>query len=393
MTELGTPSLIEGKKIAIVGGGPSGLTLAKLLQMRGGDVTVYDLDASLEARNQGGSLDLHEMSGQLALKKAGLLDAFDAAARPEGQATRVLDKEGNVYIDLKPSDENSTRPEIDRGTLQTILFESLEPGTVKWGHRLRAIERAVDGHLRLLFDNGVTEKPDLVFGSDGAWSKVRPMVSSEKPQYSGITFIEGRVSGGDAHWDEISRLVGEGAVMITGDNRAILAQRNSDGHIRLYACLRETQAWIERQHFDFGNPASVRTKLLDHYAGWSPDMRRLLTASDDYFVLRPIFTHRPLQHWIAQPDVSLTGDAAHVMPPFTGKGVNLAMQDAMELADNLTEGAYPDIPAALRAYETVMLTRMEKEIDLVLQDQDIFVSPVAPKGVIELFQKRLAEMA
>ncbi|ABQ67802.1 monooxygenase, FAD-binding [Rhizorhabdus wittichii RW1] len=389
MTEDDATSPIAGKKIAIVGAGPSGLTLARLLQMRGGSVTVYDLDPSLAARNQGGSLDLHEASGQLALKKAGLLDLFHAAARPEGQATRVLDHHGKIYVDLRPSDETSTRPEIDRGTLQSILFDSLEPGTVKWGRRLLSVERNEGGGLCLRFADDTTEQADLVFGSDGAWSRVRPMVSPDKPRYSDITFIEGRISAADTDWPDISRLVGEGAIMVTGDNRAILAQRNSDGHIRLYACLRETEEWIARQAFDFTDPASVRTKLLAHYAGWSPEMLQMLTASDDQFVLRPIYTHEPTQHWTPQPDVTLTGDAAHVMPPFTGKGVNLAMQDALELADALTGGEHADVASALRAYESGMLARMEKEIRLVLHDQDIFVSPIAPQGVIELFEARL----
>jgi 2-polyprenyl-6-methoxyphenol hydroxylase-like FAD-dependent oxidoreductase len=77
------------------------------------------------------------------------------------------------------------------------------------------------------------------------------------------------------------------------------------------------------------------------------------------------------------------------MPPFTGKGVNLAMQDALELADALTGGEHADVASALRAYESGMLARMEKEIRLVLHDQDIFVSPIAPQGVIELFEARL----
>lgn len=71
-------------RIAIIGAGPGGLLCARVLQQRGLAVTVYDADASAEARNQGGTLDLHADTGQIALREAGLLDDFFALARPEG---------------------------------------------------------------------------------------------------------------------------------------------------------------------------------------------------------------------------------------------------------------------------------------------------------------------
>src|SRR5205809_821255 len=72
----GAASLLQGKRIAIAGAGPCGLTLARLLQQKGADVRVFELESSTAARNQGGSLDLHEDSGQLALRKAGLHELF-----------------------------------------------------------------------------------------------------------------------------------------------------------------------------------------------------------------------------------------------------------------------------------------------------------------------------
>lgn len=383
-------TLLQNKRIAIVGGGPSGLTLARLLQMRGASVRVYDADESMATRNQGGSLDLHEATGQLALKAAGLLDAFFAVSRPEGQETKVLDRFGKVYIDIGRKDEKSSRPEIDRGVLRELLCNALQPDTVQWGRHLQALARGTDGRLELRFAQGITEHADLVFGCDGTWSRVRPLVCETRPQYSGITFIEGRILNADDKHPAVSKLVGHGAIMVTGDNRAFICQRNDGGQIRLYACVREPEDWLAREGFDFKAPASVRAKLLAHYSGWAPAMLEILQVSEDYFVPRPIYTHLPIQTWQPQPDVTLTGDAAHVMPPYTGKGVNLAMLDALELADALTTGGHADIPCALRTYEKAMMQRMEKEITLVMQNQDVFISPVAPEGVVELFKQRMA---
>lgn len=121
---LSETHLLHSKRIAIIGGGPAGLTLARLLQMRGIAVTVYERDASADARGQGGSLDLHEDSGQLALKAAGLGEQFHGVSRPDGQNSRVFDKHGQMHAELRAEDEVATRPEIDRGELRDLLLRS-----------------------------------------------------------------------------------------------------------------------------------------------------------------------------------------------------------------------------------------------------------------------------
>ena len=68
--------LLKNKQIAIVGGGPGGLTLARLLQLKGANVKVYERDINKDARVQGTTLDLHEESGLKALRHAQLLDEF-----------------------------------------------------------------------------------------------------------------------------------------------------------------------------------------------------------------------------------------------------------------------------------------------------------------------------
>jgi 2-polyprenyl-6-methoxyphenol hydroxylase-like FAD-dependent oxidoreductase len=110
----------------------------------------------------------------------------------------------------------------------------------------------------------------------------------------------------------------------------------------------------------------------------------------DVFIPRSLYTHPPRQAaWLVRANVTLLGDAAHVMPFFTGKGVNLAMLDAVELADNLTSGKFSDIAQAIRAYETRMFNRMAAAISETLADQDVFISHDAPAGIKELLLRRI----
>jgi 2-polyprenyl-6-methoxyphenol hydroxylase-like FAD-dependent oxidoreductase len=121
-------------RIAIIGAGPGGLTLARILQLKGVEVKIYEREASIDVRSQGGTLDLHMESGQYALKTANLFDKFQALCRPEGQDTRIVDKSGKVHYEEVSNENNYGRPEIDRGDLRQLLLESLKANTIAQGH-------------------------------------------------------------------------------------------------------------------------------------------------------------------------------------------------------------------------------------------------------------------
>ncbi|MCT4573609.1 FAD-dependent monooxygenase, partial [Bacillus thuringiensis] len=89
----------EQKRIAIIGGGPGGLTLALLLQKNGMEPVIYERELLDMNKQRGGSLDIHEESGQMALKEAGLYEKFQEIARYEGEDFRLLDKDGKSFID------------------------------------------------------------------------------------------------------------------------------------------------------------------------------------------------------------------------------------------------------------------------------------------------------
>src|SRR4051794_1304726 len=92
-------SLITDKNIAIVGGGPAGLTLARLLQMNGAEVKVYERDVNRSVRVQGATLDLHQESGLKALDVAGLMDAFRANYRPGADRMCITDKHATILFE------------------------------------------------------------------------------------------------------------------------------------------------------------------------------------------------------------------------------------------------------------------------------------------------------
>ncbi|MGW7351688.1 FAD-dependent oxidoreductase [Streptomyces sp. NPDC054784] len=342
-------------RIAVVGAGPGGLTCARVLQRHGVAVTVHDADAGPDARDQGGTLDLHEDQGQLALREAGLLDAFHRLARPEGQEMRQLDAAtGALGFHHVPAEGERFKPEIDRGQLRDLLLRALEPGTVRWGRTLRAVEGPDDGPRLLRFTDGGTAEADLVVGADGAWSRVRRAVSPATPRYTGVSFLEASFHDVDRRHPEVAALVGGGSAAAADGERGLFAQRASGGHLRVYCVQRVRADWLAAAGLTAGDTDALRALLLDRYRDWSPGLRRLVADNDGPYVDRPLYA-LPVPHtWEPSPTVTLLGDAAHLMPPL-GVGVNLAMLDACELALAL---ATHDTPAdAVRAYEKTMLPR------------------------------------
>ncbi|MGC0363831.1 2-polyprenyl-6-methoxyphenol hydroxylase-like FAD-dependent oxidoreductase [Rhodococcus sp. 27YEA15] len=358
---MNTPTL-AAERISIIGAGPGGLTCARILQQRGIPVTVYDRDTDSSTRNQGGSLDLHEEDGQLALREAGLLDEFFALARMEGQEMRMLDTTGEVLVSRMPDDDDTFAPEIDRGHLRELLLRSLEPGTVRWNRALESVTGPDSGPRSLVFADGSIVETDLVIGADGASSRVRPAVSDATPSYTGVSFLEAWFDDLDTSHPELAAMIGAGSALASDGDRALFAQRNSGDHMRVYIARREALNWMAEHDLRPDDTSAIRAHLLQEFSDWSPETLRMITDNDGAYVDRPLFALPAPHVWAPSPTVTLLGDAAHLMPP-AGIGVNLAMLDACELALALAEADTVD--QALRNYESTMFPRSsERAVEL-----------------------------
>ncbi|WP_103354442.1 NAD(P)/FAD-dependent oxidoreductase [Amycolatopsis sp. CA-128772] len=352
--------------VAIVGGGLGGLTLARVLHTRGIPSAVYELDPTPAARDQGGTLDLHEESGQRALAEAGLLGEFRAAAREEGEALRILDRHGVVRFEETADASGGTRPEIDRGVLKRILVDALPGGVVRWGAKVTAV---APGKLTLA--GGDVVEADLVVGADGAWSKVRPLLSPAEPAYSGMAFAETKLSDVDERHRGPAALVGAGSMFALAEGRGLIAQRTGGGWIRVYAAVGTP------------DPAGLadRSRLLEVFADFDPRLRALVAESDSALIPRPIHALPVGHRWARVPGVTLLGDAAHVMSPFAGEGANLAMLDAAELA--LALAGHDDVENALAAYETAMFPRAEEAARSSADNLEASFAAGAPAAMAE----------
>lgn len=366
--------------VVIIGAGLGGLTLARVLHVHGISSIVYEAEPGADSRTQGGQLDIHDHNGQLALAAAGLTEAFRSIIHQGAEATRVLDRTGSVLLDL-PDDGQNRRPEVLRGDLRRLLLDSLPEGTVRWGRKLASASPLGDGRHEVLFADGSRATAGLLVGADGAWSRVRPLLSDATPRYAGATFIETYLHDVDSRHPRSAAAVGAGAMFALAPGRAIFAHREAGDVLHVYVELKRPADWFAG--IDFGDPAA-KGLVVAEFDGWAPELTALITGSDTPPVPRMVHTLPTGHRWQRVPGVTLLGDAAHLMPP-SGEGANLAMLDGAELAGALVR--HPgDVEAALAAYEEPMFARAALEAVDANRMLELCLGDDAPSGFIDMMR-------
>lgn len=358
--------LLENKNVAIIGAGPGGLTLARLLQLKGVNVSVYERDLNKDVRVQGATLDLHYESGLKAIGAANLMNSFKEKYRQGADKGRVVDKYANIIFDEhleeyeKDFGEESFRPEIDRSDLRDLLLNSLQPDTVVWDSHLVSMSSSGDG-WKLEFKNGRTVTVDIVIGADGANSKIRLHVTPIKASYAGIIIMQGNVNNSAQVAPNIHQLLNGGKIYVHADSKYLHVSAKGDGSIDFYISSKRDENWAKNSGIDFSNKVQLTEWFKEEFSGWDKVWFELFENVSLPFLIRPQY-YVPLdQSWEAQSNITLLGDAAHIMPP-SGEGVNLAMLDALELSERLTSKDFEDIQTAIATYETIMRARA-KEVE------------------------------
>ncbi|GAB4048718.1 FAD-dependent monooxygenase [Spirosoma litoris] len=341
-------NLVYQKRIAIIGGGPVGLTAARLLHLKGVPVTVYERDKDATARISGGTLDLHKETGQKALKQAGLLDEFYKNSRPTGML--ISNKHGEVLMTMKP---DTSKPEIDRPVLRKLLLDSLPETTVVWNKHVVSITKEADV-FTLHFQDTTTAKADLVIVADGGMSKARKAITSTLPEETGTYVIQGEIQNLEADCPAIYALLKANNLADVEDKKSFFMQQRGDGSLCFYVSFRQSEQWIKDTHLDFTDPSAIRQFLCKLFNGWNPIYSKLFRCCDTYngFPLR-IFHANAIQ--TPHTGITVIGDAAHIMPPFGGLGVNMGLKDALLLTNNLTNGNFSTSQSAIDDYEQKMV--------------------------------------
>lgn len=366
------------KHIAIVGGGPGGLMLGLLLQRQGFSFTIYERGYQNMHSDRGGSLDIHDDSGQLPLKVAGIFENFRKHARYEGEDTRIVNKDGEILYDEDAEGEGN-RPEIDRGKLCDIIMEQIHPENIKYGFKFEKLIQRDNGEVELVFENGTTVMTNLVIGADGAFSQIRSYLTNAKPEYTGISMIE--MNSDENEHPDLLKFNKNGKLIGLGGDQAILGQRNGDGRIMAYISFKTKYEKLD----EYRNLSldALKERLLAEYSDWDSELQNYIAYSYDDIKFRRIYKLPIGLTWATQPNITIIGDAAHLMSPFAGEGVNMALYDAYLLAESFKN--FNNLTEVLKVYEQQMFETTKVHAKESQDNLEIFFSENGAKKMAQFF--------
>lgn len=413
-------------RIAIAGAGPAGLTLGVLLHQRKIPFTIYELRSKptdAELAKPSGSLDLHEESGLAAIRACGLYDKFVPLTGECSEANRIGDRHGNiVYAD---QGEAGGRPEISRHALTRLLLSGLPPQLIKWDHKLVGVSSSSSSRAStpatITLDFGPahgTETCDLVIGADGAWSKVRSsLLSTAAPHYSGIQMMTTTIANVDKY-PHLADYVGPGSFMGLAGGNGLMVQRSTGGAMRMYLAISTPHAsYPQTMGFGGRTPTEIKGALLSRdelFGTWGALPKELIGAACDEETaanpgvetdFRPMYMLPVGHRWDYRAGATAIGDAAHLIPPWAGEGVNLAMWDSLDLSRTLAEAVEGKsfqsgaefqraLEAPLRKFEADMADRAKEKAEETLENKErMFTGEDPAKAMADWMTAAFAQLA
>ncbi|KAL7910560.1 salicylate hydroxylase [Trichoderma velutinum] len=365
--------------IAIIGGGPSGLCLSVLLHKHGIPFTLYELrdkpsDSALLTPS--GMLDLHQESGLAAIRACGLWDDFQKHILDCSEELIVMDKHARVTHRDSGGPGPQSRPEIARNTLTHLLLASVPAERIRWECKLLSACRTSTNRISLDFGAKGIFEHDFVVGADGAWSKIRSLITTVQPYYGGIQYLTLDILNATTRYPPLSTLVGSGSCFILGSKRGVVTHRGVQNSIRLYIGVStedETPFYTPSANLEVNNLKKGLVYSPELFGTWSDEVKDLIsTAVDETLVAadtNQIFEPKPLymlpigHKWEAQPGVAIIGDAAHLMMPWAGEGVNLALWDSLDLANTIIQSwDQAENTAEFQRIMTPLVSEFEKKM-------------------------------
>ncbi len=337
-------------RIAVIGGGIAGLTVAASLLRAGIECTVYE-QATVFADAGAGI--------QLAPNSARILHRLGLAGALERRATRAHAIETRRWQDGAPlarTELGASCAErygapyylIQRADLHRSLLELLPPGVVRHSAACTAVEERPDG-VTLRFADGTSEEAGVVVGADGIHSALRNTLVGDRPRFSGHTVHRG--------------LVAAGRLPSLFEVPKVLFWLGPNGHVTSYPIARHGlvhfSAVITSPEWDpeVWSAPSRPEEAAAAFAGWNTDVAELIRAAEGTHHWA-LFDRDCVGGW-STGRMTLAGDAAHPMVPYLSQGANQAIEDAWVLAD-LLSAADVDPGPALRRYEELRLPRVRE---------------------------------
>ncbi|MDO5498426.1 MAG: FAD-dependent monooxygenase [Propionibacteriaceae bacterium] len=357
-------------RIAIVGGGIGGLTLALALRQKGFDATIYE--QADELREVGAAVALSANATRFYIGRLELEEAIaqvwyevQALIYRDGRSGHVI---GEHRFDYKAR-YGAPYVGIHRADLQVVLSGAVGLDKIQLSKRLLGIDDS-GSEAVLHFADGSSATADLVIGADGARSTVRRlMLGYDDALYSGASAFRGVVTP-----DQMPSMPTPEAIQFwMGDGRHCLHYPiGANGDHNFFLVERTPSPW---PHKTWIAPTNDTEKLAG-FADWHPAIIEMVSAvscSERW----ALFHRPPLSRW-TKGRITLIGDAAHALVPHHGQGANTSIEDAIVLADQLA--ATTDLDAARAEFERLRRGRTRKIQYASITNADVLHLPPGPRA-------------